>query len=98
MQNRLTNEQIKAAFDAALVKLDAMIEKHGDKFPSSSSKDGKYASTENRGGWTQCFYTGMLFLAYEYSGNQKYLDAALSHVDSFITRVDEMIGCDPQFG
>ncbi len=92
MQNRLTNEQLKAAFDAALLKLDAMIEKHGEKFPSSDSRGNKYSSIENRGGWTQCFYTGMLFLAYEYSKNQKYLDAALSHVDSFIKRVDEMLG------
>ena len=63
MQNKLTEAQLKAAFDAALVKLDAMIEKHGELFPSSSSAKLKYPTIENRGGWTQCFYTGMLFLA-----------------------------------
>jgi unsaturated chondroitin disaccharide hydrolase len=71
MQNKLTDAQLTAAFDAALVKLDAMIEKHGELFPSSSSKGLKYPTIENRGGWTQCFYTGMLFLAYEYSKNKK---------------------------
>ena len=92
MQNKLTDAQLTAAFDAALVKLDAMIEKHGELFPGSSSKELKYPTIENRGGWTQCFYTGMLFLAYEYSKNKKYLDVALEHVESFIKRVDEMIG------
>ena len=94
MQNKVTNAQLEAAFDAALVKLDAMIEKHGELFPSSCSKGLKYPTIENRGGWTQCFYTGMLFLAYEYSKNKKYLDAALLHVESFIKRVDEMLGME----
>ena len=92
MQNKLTEAQLKAAFDAALVKLDAMIEKHGELFPAHSSNGNKYSTIENRGGWTQCFYPGMLFLAYEYSKNKKYLDAALLHVESFIKRVDEMLG------
>ena len=92
MKTNLTKQQLETAFDAALVKLDAMIEKHGELFPGSCTKGGKYASIENRGGWTQCFYTGMLFLAYEYTKDKKYLDAGLLHVESFIKRVDEMIG------
>ncbi len=79
---------------AALSKLDKMIEKHGELFPAPSSKDGKYPSAENKGGWTTCFFTGMLFLAYEYTKDSKYLDAGLSHVESFIDRVDNMIGMD----
>ncbi len=92
MHTELTKEKLEGAMSAALAKLDAMIEKHGDKFPAPSSVNNKYSSAENKGGWTTCFYTGMLFLAYEYTKDDKYLKAGLSHVESFIDRVDNMIG------
>ena len=66
MATKLTKEKLDLAVAAALKKVDAMMEKFAvDKFPSSSSKNGVYAEMGNRGGWTQCFYTGMLMLAYE---------------------------------
>ncbi len=94
MTNELTKAKLECAMDAALIKLDAMIEKHGELFPFACTKSGKYSSVENHGGWTTCFYTGMLFLAYEYTANKKYLDAGLAHVESFIDRVDNMLGMD----
>lgn len=76
----------------ALAKIDAMMEKYNEKFPSASSKDGLYTPSENRGGWTQCFWTGMLFLAYEYTKDEKYLNLGKKLCDSFINRVDNMLG------
>ncbi len=92
MSKKLTNEELRLAFDMALLKLDKMIEKHGELFPSAASKNGEYASVENKNGWTTCFFPAMLLLAYEYSGDKKHLDAALSHVQTFIDRVDGMYG------
>lgn len=93
MATKLTNEKLNLALDAALKKVDAMMEKFTvDKFPSSSSKNGVYSEMGNRGGWTQCFYTGMLMLAYEYTKDEKYFNVAKPLLETFIKRVDEMIG------
>ncbi len=90
--NKLTKEKLEAAMSAALAKIDGMMEKFTVDFPSSSSKGGVYAHIENRGGWTQCFYTGMLFLAYQYTGDKKYLELGERLTESFINRVDNMVG------
>ena len=93
MATKLTKEKLDLAVAAALKKVDAMMEKFTvDKFPSPSSKNGVYAEMGNRGGWTQCFYTGMLMLAYEYTGDEKYLEVAKPLLETFIDRVDNMIG------
>lgn len=84
--------KLEAAKAAALNKIDGLMEKFVTDFPSASSTDGIYAHTGNGGGWIQSFYTGMLFLAYEISGDKKYLDHAESLLDSFIERVDTMKG------
>ncbi len=76
----------------ALRKMDGLMEKFVTDFPSAAATDGKYSHSENKGGWTQCFYTGMLFIAYELSGDKKYLEHAEKLLESFIYRVDNMVG------
>ena len=88
----LDRETLEAAMDAALEKLDMLIAKYPYSFPSGSSTDGKYGMDKNVNGWVTGFFTGMLFLAYEYTGDIQYLDAALDHMDTFIYRVDNNVG------
>ena len=83
---------LSEAMDTALLKLDALIEKYPYDFPSGSSTDGKYGTDKNTSGWVTGFFMGMLFIAYEYTGDIKYLSAALDHIDSFIDRVDNNVG------
>ena len=90
--NQITREKLEGAMKNALAKLDKLTEKFTEDFPSSASKDGRYDHSANRGGWTQCFYTGMLYLAYQYTADKKYLDLANKLVESFIDRVDNMVG------
>ena len=90
----LTNEKLERAMNNAILKIDKLMERFTDSFPSSASKGGEYYPIPNRGGWTQCFYTGMLFLAYQYTGDKKYLDLGLKLVETFIDRVDNMLGMD----
>ena len=91
-KTRLNTETLEGAMDVALAKLDNLIDKYPYYFPSGSSTDGKYATDKNKSGWVTGFFTGMLFLAYEYTEDEKYLDAALDHMDTFIDRVDKSIG------
>ena len=88
----LDRETLEAAMDAALEKLDTLIAKYPYYFPSGSSTDGKYGMDKNVSGWVTGFFTGMLFLAYEYTEDLKYLSAALDHMDTFIHRVDNNVG------
>ncbi len=86
------NSSLQRAKGIALRKIDTLMEKFVTDFPSAASKDGIYGHSENKGGWTQCFYTGMLCIAYELSGDRKYLDHAERLLESFIYRVDNMVG------
>ena len=52
--------------------------------------DGLYPITENVE-WTTGFWTGILWLMYEYTGADKFKEAALKQVDSFMERVDKRI-------
>ena len=71
----LDRETLEAAMDAALEKLDMLIAKYPYYFPSGSSTDGKYGMDKNVNGWVTGFFTGMLFLAYEYTEDIQYLAA-----------------------
>jgi hypothetical protein len=89
-------------FDAALVersiefiltKIDQNLAIYGDRFPAPSSVGGVYTTIDNVE-WTNGFWTGMLWLAYEVTGARHYLNAAQSHVTSFKQRVDSKTNVD----
>ncbi|MBP1890214.1 unsaturated chondroitin disaccharide hydrolase [Clostridium moniliforme] len=87
---QLTKEEVKKALDDAIKIIDKDIEKFGERFPHSASKDGKYKIIDNVE-WTTGFWTGMLWLAYEYTGDEKYKNLAQKNVDDFMKRIDEKI-------
>lgn len=88
----LTEEKLQAALDNALSKIDYMITSLDGKFPSQCSVDNVYSAVANKSGWTQGFWPGILWHAYELTGNAKYSSAAMELIDSFYTRIDEKIG------
>lgn len=57
-----------------------------EHFPSSNSFGGFYKPTENVE-WTTGFWTGAIWLAYEYTGDEVYKQAAEVQVDSFLERI-----------
>lgn len=61
-----------------------------DHFPSSNSFGGFYEPTENVE-WTTGFWTGTIWLAYEYTGEERYKKAAEVQVDSFLNRIQNKI-------
>ena len=88
----LTKEQLETALANALDKIKTAIPDFTDAFPKASSINGVYERGENNGGWTQSFWTGMLWLAYEFTGEQIYLDTVKGLLPSFANRVDNHIG------
>lgn len=69
-----------------LEQIDKLIEDMNGGIPSSQSKDYRYQPT---GGteWTDGFWGGMLNLAYEYSGCEKYKEESLKQIDILNDRI-----------
>lgn len=76
-------------------KIDEMIEEFSfDKFPSEFTKNHHYDSVDNVWGWTTSFWTGMIWLAYEWTGDDKYKEIGLKHVADFKHRLDNKLHLD----
>jgi len=87
----------RAALDAILAavleRIDANLAVFTDAFPAPSSTGGVYPAMDNVE-WTNGFWTGMLWLAYEVSGEARYRQAAERQVLSFKDRVDRRVNVD----
>jgi unsaturated chondroitin disaccharide hydrolase len=92
-------EATQAAVAAALRTVDANIAAFGDRYPADTTVRNRYPLRPPTGGcpeganvgWTTSFWPGVLWLAYELTGEEAHLRAAMSHVDSFTERVERGI-------
>jgi rhamnogalacturonyl hydrolase YesR len=84
---------VERSIEFILTKIDQNLAAFGDRFPAPSSVGGVYDPIDNIE-WTNGFWTGMLWLAYEVTGDRHYLNAALSHVVSFKQRVESRTNVD----
>ena len=75
------------SIDTAIKKIDIMIQQFGERFPDSSSSNSKYKVIDNIE-WTTSFWTGLLWLAYEHTGDNKYKELADKHLDDFDRRIE----------
>lgn len=89
----ITKEELTSAFEECLKQVDINMEYFKNKFPYSATKDLTYPIIENIE-WTDGFWTGMLWLAYEYTNDDKYKELAQQNVDSFLHRVEQRIELD----
>lgn len=95
-------EATGSAVAAALRTIDANIAEFGDRYPGDTTVDGRYLLRPGAGGlpegsnlgWTTSFWPGMLWLAFELTGDQTYLRSATSHVPSFTARIERGVDID----
>lgn len=83
-------EMAKKAMEEAVRIIRADLSMFTDHFPSSNSFGGFYEATENVE-WATGFWTGAVWLAYEYSKEECFKEAALVQVDSFFERIKNKI-------
>ncbi|MHA0858445.1 glycoside hydrolase family 88 protein [Paenibacillus sp. CMAA1364] len=76
----------------AVRKTKANIQRFDDQFPHVSL-NGQYLLNDNAE-WTDGFWSGMLWLCYEYTGDESFREAARRTVASFRKRLDERIMLD----
>ncbi len=80
---------LKTELDFICKQLKANIEYFGDKFPGPCAREGRYPKIENVE-WTNGFWTGMLWIAYEYSNDPIFRTVAEKNNESFRKRIDEV--------
>lgn len=76
-----------------LVRIDRALPDFVGSFPAPSSVHGLYPPIGNVE-WTNGFWTGMLWLAAELSGEARYFDAASAQLPSFADRIARKIVVD----
>lgn len=90
-------QDIKNVLDKVVKIVDhMMIRFHDDSFPRANSENYIYGTvgnlvwneTNNESIWTTSFWTGILWLVYEYTGDDKYKKEAQKHSESFRTRIE----------
>ncbi|MEK3883746.1 glycoside hydrolase family 88 protein [Paenibacillus sp. PL2-23] len=82
----------KQAIEDAVEKTRVNIGRFGDQFPHCSKND-EYMLTPNNT-WTDGFWPGILWLCYEYTGDNDFLEAARRTVESFRNRMEKQIRVD----
>ncbi len=90
----LTKDKINRAFENALKVIDKNLSVFDVKFPSEASQNYMYSQWDNDWGWGQGFWTGILWLAYSVTGEDKYRKTAEMQIPSFEKRIYEKINVD----
>lgn len=86
----LTQEEAKSALDFIIKKIDENLDEFTYKYPAPASVNNVYPAIDNTD-WTNSFWTGMLWLAYEYTGDEKYRKVAEIQCEDFANRIDKQI-------
>lgn len=90
----LTDEKIAYALSEALKKIDANLDVFDTVFPSHASVNNVYTKDENVNGWNEGFWTGILWLAYDLTGDEKYRRVAEMQIPTYTKRIKEHLGVD----
>lgn len=88
----MTDEKLQEALNEALKQIDKLWDDMDGLFPTEASKGNVYQQMENDGGWGTGFWCGMLWHAYEMTGDEKYRQRAEQLIPSFCKRIEEKIG------
>ena len=88
----LPKEKLEYALKEALKKIDFALGEMTDRFPDHSSVNNVYKPTTNTWGWHCGFWTGILWHAYQLTGDEKYKNVALSQIPSYLHRITNKLG------
>lgn len=89
----IEREEVREALDIAAGQSRFALERFGTGFKHIFSTNNFYTEAQNDQ-WTNGFWTGELWLAYEYTGEEAFMKAALAQTESFRSRLEHGIGTD----
>lgn len=90
---QITDDEVRSALDRAVELVKKSAEEFYDCFPKCNSENNFYPKTENLD-WTEGFWTGEIWLAYERCHDEKLKNAALAQVQSFLRRIENKVNVD----
>lgn len=90
----LSKEKLEGALMEAIKKIDFALPAFTKDFPSHNSTDNVYEAVANTSGWNQGFWTGILWHAYELTGDENYKNVATSQISSFYYRIQDKVGVE----
>lgn len=85
---KVTTSWLTAQIEFCIQQIEKNMVRFGKDFPSASATNGKYRIKGNDD-WTNGFWTGMLWLAYEWTGGEKFRERAMENIQSFQQRLDD---------
>ncbi|MCR5756057.1 MAG: glycoside hydrolase family 88 protein [Acetatifactor sp.] len=88
--------QYQEALDYALQIVEQNLEQFVDRYPHVS--EGNIYSGEENNLWTDSFYPGMCYLAYDVTGDSKYIKHEKDYLASFAHRLHNRIGISHDLG
>lgn len=92
----ITQNEIESALEFCAEQVERNLPEFTDKFQKAYSEGGFYQPTENRD-WTTGFWTGEIWLSYEYrkekgdAAAEKLRNAGEIQIDSFLNRIEHKI-------
>lgn len=86
----MNNKELTKALDKAMDQIEHYLPEFTTSFPFSNSENNFYAKSDNVE-WTTGFWTGELWLGYEYKKNKDFLNVANIQIDSFLERIEKKI-------
>lgn len=89
----LNAEETEQALQDASRQILRVLPEFTDRFPKAYSEKGFYEAGENRD-WTTGFWTGEIWLAYEYTGDEQLKQAGEIQMQSFLDRIENKIDVD----
>lgn len=97
MRARYLSSAQQASFEQALrfvlERIDRSLPQYIDVFPAPATTNLRYEAIPNED-WTASFWTGMVWLAYEATGEERYRTMAERQLPSYNKRVRERIAID----
>jgi unsaturated chondroitin disaccharide hydrolase len=90
---RITEEEVKEALRFSTEQVIRNLPEFTYKFQKAYSEGDFYQPIENDD-WTTGFWTGEIWLAYEYSGDERLKKAGELQIQSFLNRIDNKIAVD----
>lgn len=93
IKSGITSEEIKEALSFCCNQILSNLPEFTEKFQNKYSVNGFYEAIPNNT-WTTGFWTGEIWLAYEYCQREELLYAGQIQMESFLKRINEKIDVD----
>ncbi|MFD1900939.1 glycoside hydrolase family 88 protein [Enterococcus termitis] len=88
LSENVTQRWLEEQIEWCVAQIENNMLRFGMQFPSACATNGRYRIKGNDD-WTNGFWTGMLWLAYEWTKKERFLKRAMENSESFQRRLDD---------